>query len=280
MKREKYLYLLFIIPGVFLFSCQGKTTSLFRLLKQGAAQENPAAEFELGMFYLNGSQIRKSDPIKGATWIRKAADHGYLDAQDILGSLYYSGLGVPKDETQAVQWWQIAANQGSKHAQSWLSQAFAEGRGTDQDYYQAYFWNLIGSFNKSSPEINARKAIEKNLTSLQIAKAKQQARTWQPTPSKTKAVISAEFQWPYLPKDDFDQADLDRAALRGRGACATWLYNREPGFVSEQADASPALKIWSCRSMVSRLRAERVQKTGSADPRLELDQQWLKDHPY
>jgi TPR repeat protein len=41
-----------------------------------------------------------------------AADQGYPLAQQLLGQLYENGIGVEKDEKEAVKWYRKAANQG------------------------------------------------------------------------------------------------------------------------------------------------------------------------
>jgi TPR repeat protein len=38
---------------------------------------------------------------------RPLAVKGDMRAQHILGNIYYKGLGVPKDDTQAVSWYRI-----------------------------------------------------------------------------------------------------------------------------------------------------------------------------
>ena len=49
---------------------------------------------------------------------QKAADRGYVPSEYDLGVLYEKGLGVAKDETQAVAWYRRAAEQGFVLAQS------------------------------------------------------------------------------------------------------------------------------------------------------------------
>jgi TonB family protein len=44
------------------------------------------------------------------TWYRKAADHGYAEAESKIGSLYEKGLGVPQDQSQAEGWYKKAAD--------------------------------------------------------------------------------------------------------------------------------------------------------------------------
>ena len=43
---------------------------------------------------------------------------GYAPAQTMLGYMYFTGIGMPKDSTQAVSWYCKAAEQGYSRAQA------------------------------------------------------------------------------------------------------------------------------------------------------------------
>ena len=51
----------------------------------------------------------RQDHAEAARWYRKAADQGYVNAQNNLGVMYQSGQGVPQDIVQAYMWWDLAA---------------------------------------------------------------------------------------------------------------------------------------------------------------------------
>jgi len=55
-------------------------------------------------------------------WYRKAAEQGLALAQNNLGSMYANGIGIAKDEVQAVAWYRKAAEQGYAPAQEALKQ--------------------------------------------------------------------------------------------------------------------------------------------------------------
>ena len=52
--------------------------------------------------------------------------------------MYYSGLGVPQDYTQAVAWYRKAAEQGYAGAQFNLGAMYAKGGGVPQDYVESH----------------------------------------------------------------------------------------------------------------------------------------------
>ena len=54
------------------------------------------------------------EPVEAAKWYRKAAEQGNAAAQSILGMMYSSGLGVPKDEMDALAWSNVAAARETK----------------------------------------------------------------------------------------------------------------------------------------------------------------------
>jgi TPR repeat protein len=54
-------------------------------------------------------------------WYGKAAEQGDVNSQGMLGVLYYSGEGVPKNSTEAVKWFRKAADQGEARSQCILA---------------------------------------------------------------------------------------------------------------------------------------------------------------
>ena len=74
-------------------------------------------------------------------YIRASADAGDMWDQGMLALMYFEGLGVPQDESEAVIWWRKAAEQGHTLAQYRLGTAYYGGRGgVPQDYHEATRW--------------------------------------------------------------------------------------------------------------------------------------------
>lgn len=61
-------------------------------------------------------------------------------AQSFLAIMYEKGIGVDKDETQALQWYQKAAAQGEGGAMSKLGLLYEQGVGVAKDKAQAMGW--------------------------------------------------------------------------------------------------------------------------------------------
>lgn len=69
-----------------------------------------------------------------------AAEAGHSDSQFNLGLMYEQGIGVGKDEQQAVVWYRKAAEQGNAFAQYNLAVLYENGRGTAVDFALANEW--------------------------------------------------------------------------------------------------------------------------------------------
>ena len=91
--------------------------------------------FQLGRAYFASKAFQEA-----IDQYRKAAERGYRPAQNNLGAMYQSGLGVAKDDAQAVAWFREAAEQGYAPAQTSLGAMYRDGRGVTQDDSQAVSW--------------------------------------------------------------------------------------------------------------------------------------------
>ena len=76
-----------------------------------AAQNDPGAQFNLGVIYSRGEGVEPDYP-QAAQWLNRASQRGHVQAQRILGLLYYEGKGVERDPVRAYYWLKVAALQG------------------------------------------------------------------------------------------------------------------------------------------------------------------------
>jgi TPR repeat protein len=70
---------------------------------------------------------------KGFKWFQLAATQGLSKSQVSLGYAYDMGLGVEKDQVQAVHWYALAAAQGNPHAEFDLGMCYHHGEGVQSD---------------------------------------------------------------------------------------------------------------------------------------------------
>ena len=107
---------------------------------KAAQQDWPDAQYRLGYMYEKGQGTDK-DVTKAVQLYRSAAEHGYAEAQNLMGILYATGSdGVTQDDKQALDWYQKAADQGFAKAQKNLGDMYFFGHGVDKDYAQALAW--------------------------------------------------------------------------------------------------------------------------------------------
>ena len=71
---------------------------------------------------------------------RASAEKGEADCQFNLALMYEKGMGVTKDEKEAVVWYRKSAEQGNSNAQFNLGVLYEKGRGTAVDFAQANQW--------------------------------------------------------------------------------------------------------------------------------------------
>ncbi len=70
------------------------------------------------------------------------ADKGNGDAQFNIALMYHSGLGVARDEGQALEWYERAAENGHEMAQAYLAAGYAEGWfGLEKNAQKARYWS-------------------------------------------------------------------------------------------------------------------------------------------
>jgi TPR repeat protein len=69
-----------------------------------------------------------------------AAEEGHADSQFNVALMYERGIGVGKDEKDAVVWYGKAASQGNASAQFNLGVLYEHGRGTQVDFAKANEW--------------------------------------------------------------------------------------------------------------------------------------------
>ena len=84
-------------------------------IQKAAEQNNPDAQYVLGLLYREGIGAPQSDT-KALKWFEKAAKQNHSDAQHELGSIYYEE-GVHQSVTEALKWFKKAAEQNHPEAQ-------------------------------------------------------------------------------------------------------------------------------------------------------------------
>lgn len=85
-------------------------------------------------------------------WFLKAAAQGNTDAENNLGVLYISGLGVEPDYKKAFDWFMKAASHGEPTAAFNIGRMYAGGAGVETDSAEAVRWYRRAEGLFSAPE--------------------------------------------------------------------------------------------------------------------------------
>jgi TPR repeat protein len=123
---------------------RGEYATALRLWAPPAAQGNAVAQHNLGWMYLNGLGVPKDDK-QAVKWYRLAAEQGDAWAQNYLGVAYENGEGVTKDDKEAIKWYRLAAEQGEAYAQHNLGWMYQNGQGVPKDDREAIKWYRLAA---------------------------------------------------------------------------------------------------------------------------------------
>jgi hypothetical protein len=154
---------------------RGDNAEAVKWFQLSAAQGNVEAQTNLGSIYYYGQGVAQ-DYAEALKWYRLAAAQGHTFAQHNLGEMYRKGEGVAQDYAEAVKWYRLAAAQGNAGAQFQLGMMYALGSGVSQDYVRAYMWLSLGTALDNELAKVTRNAVEKEMSSQQIAKAQKMVR--------------------------------------------------------------------------------------------------------
>jgi|GEM_PF-1953576 len=102
--------------------------------------------YETALMYEKGIGVAQDDE-QAIFWYLKAAEQGYVTAQNHLGVMYKNGICVSKNNAKAMFWFRKAAEQGCKTGQCNLGLMYRDGDGTEEGDTQAVFW-----FRKSAEQ--------------------------------------------------------------------------------------------------------------------------------
>lgn len=80
-------------------------------LSKAAKAGHPASQYTYGCMLMAGAMGIQKDIKGGYTFVFKAAEAGYADAQYMMGNISYS-----KDQDDAINWWKKAAHQNHAKA--------------------------------------------------------------------------------------------------------------------------------------------------------------------
>lgn len=95
---------------------------------------------------------------------RSSALNGDAASQTNLGLMYSKGLGVARNEAEAVKWYSLAANQGQAVAQNNLGAMYLSGSGAPLDPIMGAVWLILASENGYAAAGPAVRLTMENMT--------------------------------------------------------------------------------------------------------------------
>jgi TPR repeat protein len=141
---------------------------------------NVDAEHLLGLMYYQGRGVTR-DYKQAFAWHYKAAVQGKSDAQYVIGAMYYTGNAVPQDQKLAVEWFRKAAEQGHPDAQHALGLMYRyHVAGMPQDIVIAYMLVNLAAASGHRNAIEQRNLIARQMSQEQVDEAQALSRNWKP----------------------------------------------------------------------------------------------------
>ena len=133
------------------------------------------AQMNLGVLYASGLGVPKDD-VEALRWSLKAAQQGYPVAQNTVGVVYLQGQGVTQDYAAALKWFKLAAEQKNADAQNNLGIMYDNGFSVNQDFTRAFMWLDIAASQGQLNAVANRSKVENKMTPANISKAQELVR--------------------------------------------------------------------------------------------------------
>ena len=166
------------------------TVSVLAALSLFAGPPALAQSLEADMRAAAGAYERKDMATAVRLWKAWAA-RGNAEARTLLGAMYWSGEGVPRDHREAARLYLEAAHQGYARAQNNIGFMLGFGEGIPpRDDVEAYKWISLALANYT-PERNRDRleqarvdlaTLAARMTPAQVAEAQRRARAFKPLP--------------------------------------------------------------------------------------------------
>ncbi len=124
-------------------------------IAKSADQGLSEAQLSYGKVLYFGDHGQPQDYKKAMIYLKPAAESGMAEAQNMLGSMYECGSGIPIDETSALKWYRKAALQGHSRAQANLGMLMGPLVENRETRIEALAWLLMASQQQQVTAIKA-----------------------------------------------------------------------------------------------------------------------------
>ncbi len=149
-------------------------------MRRAAEQGYVEAEQDLGGMYMQGSAVQRNIE-KALYWLRRAGRKGHACAQTILGFDLLNGSNdVPVNVGEAVEWLHLAAEQKSGWAHRLLASYYDGGYGNAPDKVRALKWAIVAErYRPTNEQVREfRVKLEKKIPAAEAAEGSRRAAAW------------------------------------------------------------------------------------------------------
>jgi TPR repeat protein len=147
-----------------------------RCLRQ-AKKGDAKAQNEVGMMYYTGVGLAR-DVDQAVEWYERSAQQGDPEGQNKLGLMYEKGISVVQDDDMALSWYQQSAEQGFSTAQYNLARMYADADGDCRNDVLAKMWSDIAIANGLEHVQALSRLLEQRMTSSQLEESGRLASEW------------------------------------------------------------------------------------------------------
>lgn len=150
-----------------------------------AAKDGHAdSQYNVGLMYEQGIGVSK-DEKEAVVWYGKSAAQRNAAAQYNLGVLYENGRGTAVDFTKANEWYRKASVQGDPLAIGNLGMLYVRGQGVQENKVAGVALLLVSAAMDPSPQNHAKRNISstKDLTTAMITEAQSLAQELSTAPN-------------------------------------------------------------------------------------------------
>ncbi len=144
----------------------------YKEFRASAEEGHADSQFNVALMYEQGIGVAK-DEKEAVVWYRKSALQGNAAAQFNLGVLYENGRGTKVDFAKANEWYRKASVQGDALAIGNLGMLYVRGQGVKENKVAGVALLLVSATRDSSPGNHAKKNISstRGLTAEMVAAA-------------------------------------------------------------------------------------------------------------
>ena len=113
-----------------------------------------------------------------AKLVHKSAEQGDVGAQNLLGTMYMKGQGMPQNPGEAAKWFRKAAEQGDARGQNFLGETYEQGQGVAANPVMAYVLFSLAAAKGHGEAVLNRDRVAKQLSPSQLARAQKASSAW------------------------------------------------------------------------------------------------------